>query len=1091
MSAGNSGDSGIYVRKNERSPVEFPSREDKISTANASSPVEFLPASENDNAAEEFIRACRNGELDKVMDLAKKKLVNLQSCTDEEHRDTPLHWASYYGHQDIVKYLVEEGNCDVECKNNFANTPLHRAAEGKQGSLEVVKYLINERGCDPMCRGQYDRTPLHHACKKGNLDVMKYLTSMKIDFQARDSKHHFSPLDLAAQYGTRDAVMHLIEERHVKTHSSKRYTPLHHAAYGDKLDIVKYLIEENHYAADVRGRWNRTPLHSACLKGRLNIVKYLIIERNVDPSCQEDNGETPLHSAATGGNELVVRFLIQSFMCDPYIRDNHGRTPSDLAKKNGHSSITAYFDEVASTYSDIRKRLVVPLHSYTKRVKSTDIELGSGAYGTVIEVSSGGGEVFAGKLFKTPLSWVRQQKFLHKVIEEIKMMMAISHEHIVQSKGVGFLEDYTLPIILMERLQSSLHDKLDEANLCLQMEQKFLILCDIASGLVYLHGYAPSIIHRDLTAKNVLLDTKQRAKIADFGNSRMVDFNLETSPETLTCLPGTITYMPPEAYGHRTKYDPSLDIFSFGHLALLTIIQKPVILLLPPTYYNSSNTLCSRTEVQRRKTFVTAAEQLLSTNHFVMVLMKQCLHNDPLQRPSTHELLQILQSKEIPLPLLGHYFSSSQVDETTLVPMSIRGAEIVEAIKVDISQDMLPDIDWEDHGLKLHIPSDALKSITSPVSMTIQASISGQYSLPPNMELVSGIYWISFPKRFSKPVTLSIQHCCHLQHPHQISALHFVTAKCTQKQLPYQFEQLSKGTFSTESCYGTIDLEHFSGLGVVQETKSRNKKYFAKMYMQKKSSNVWHVRIPVIRDLSIHKKDIRTRFEKWGKYGPYITFEIEGDELSLDISRSTSTSTGWGVIHVATSTLLRNSIDSYKQGATIHSFQLECTWEGDGHPKRLQHSVEFKGVKPVNSCIIISIHPNSFVEHQDAQASAVLIPSTHEESTLAALEQNTSTPALKSDDLDSKDIHDVYSELLPVARRWKLIGLALHLHIDELSNIEAKPNSTLEYHLLDMVTLYLSKPVAKGWQKIVEAARNPAGGKDTSLAQRIETLKVS
>ena len=62
--------------------------------------------------------------------------------------------------------------------------------------------------------------------------------------------------------------------------------------------------------------------------------------------------------------------------------------------------------------------------------------------------------------------------------------------------------------------------------------------------------------------------------------------------------------------------------------------------------------------------------------------------------------------------------------------------------------------------------------------------------------------------------------------------------------------------------------------------------------------------------------------------------------------------------------LLRNSIDSYKQGATIHSFQLECTWEGDGHPKRLQHSVGFEGVKPVNSCIIISIHPNSYVEHQ-------------------------------------------------------------------------------------------------------------------------------
>ena len=52
---------------------------------------------------------------------------------------------------------------------------------------------------------------------------------------------------------------------------------------------------------------------------------------------------------------------------------------------------------------------------------------------------------------------------------------------------------------------------------------------------------------------------------------------------------------------------------------------------------------------------------------------------------------------------------------------------------------------WEDHGLRLHIPADALDASTPTLTMKIQASLSGQFKLPDDMELVSGVYWISFP----------------------------------------------------------------------------------------------------------------------------------------------------------------------------------------------------------------------------------------------------------------------------------------------------------------------------------------------------------
>ena len=127
----------------------------------------------------------------------------------------------------------------------------------------------------------------------------------------------------------------------------------------------------------------------------------------------------------------------------------------------------------------------------------------------------------------------------------------------------------------------------------------------------------------------MLLDSQLRAKIADFGNSRIMDLDPEATPDTLTSLPGTLEYMPPEAQGGGVAYDPSLDVFSFGHL--ITLHCHPVRPLLPPSYYDSSDKLCAQSEVKRLEKFVGAAEQLLSENHPLLTLIKQCLHNNPAQ----------------------------------------------------------------------------------------------------------------------------------------------------------------------------------------------------------------------------------------------------------------------------------------------------------------------------------------------------------------------------------------------------------------------------------------------------------------------------
>ena len=90
------------------------------------------------------------------------------------------------------------------------------------------------------------------------------------------------------------------------------------------------------------------------------------------------------------------------------------------------------------------------------------------------------------------------------------------------------------------------------------------------------------------------------------------------------------------------------------------------------------------------------------------------------------------------------------------------------------------------------------------------------------MELVSGVYWISFPAKFLKqPITLELQHCTHLEQTEQ-THLSFVTSKCNQETLSYKFKLLPKGVFSGSSDYGTVKLDKFSGMAACCKEKEKN-----------------------------------------------------------------------------------------------------------------------------------------------------------------------------------------------------------------------------------------------------------------------------
>lgn len=154
----------------------------------------------------------------------------------------------------------------------------------------------------------------------------------------------------------------------------------------------------------------------------------------------------------------------------------------------------------------------------------------------------------------------------------------MDHPNITKFLGLCRLKESKLPVLVTELMtEGNLHNFLESQGdkQSIPFMFKLFMMRDVSNGLVYLHQREEPIVHRDLSATNVLLGPNYVAKIADFGTSRVLDISSRKKKiRELTTNPGRLEYMPPEA--ECGQYHTPLDIFSFGHLFLFTMLQVNV-----------------------------------------------------------------------------------------------------------------------------------------------------------------------------------------------------------------------------------------------------------------------------------------------------------------------------------------------------------------------------------------------------------------------------------------------------------------------------------------------------------------------------------
>ncbi|XP_019176113.1 PREDICTED: cysteine-rich receptor-like protein kinase 2 isoform X2 [Ipomoea nil] len=228
--------------------------------------------------------------------------------------------------------------------------------------------------------------------------------------------------------------------------------------------------------------------------------------------------------------------------------------------------------------SNDAENLVNTLHDISLSFKYSTLDKATGSFDEANKLGQGGfGTVYKGVLADGREIAVKRLilNYKHRASDfynEVNIISSVEHKNLIRLLGCScsgpesLLVYEFLPNLSLDRFIFD-ENKGKELN----WEKRFNIMIGTAEGLVHLHENSSTrIIHRDIKASNILLDSRFRAKIADFGLARSFE---EDKSHISTAVAGTLGYLPPEYLVHG-QLSEKVDIYSFGVLLLEIITGK-------------------------------------------------------------------------------------------------------------------------------------------------------------------------------------------------------------------------------------------------------------------------------------------------------------------------------------------------------------------------------------------------------------------------------------------------------------------------------------------------------------------------------------
>ncbi|XP_027934460.1 putative serine/threonine-protein kinase [Vigna unguiculata] len=200
-------------------------------------------------------------------------------------------------------------------------------------------------------------------------------------------------------------------------------------------------------------------------------------------------------------------------------------------------------------------------------------KVGEGGFGSVYKGKLLDGSLVAVKVLSVEVESMRGER---EFVAELATLANIKHQNLVSLKGCC-VEGVHRYLVYDYMENNSLYKTFlgsEERRMRFTWETRREVSIGVARGLDFLHEeLKPHIVHRDIKAKNILLDQNFTPKVSDFGLAKLLR---DEASYISTRVAGTLGYLAPE-YANSGQVSRKSDVYSFGVLLLQIVSGLAVV----------------------------------------------------------------------------------------------------------------------------------------------------------------------------------------------------------------------------------------------------------------------------------------------------------------------------------------------------------------------------------------------------------------------------------------------------------------------------------------------------------------------------------
>ncbi|XP_017055573.1 extracellular signal-regulated kinase 7 [Drosophila ficusphila] len=225
-----------------------------------------------------------------------------------------------------------------------------------------------------------------------------------------------------------------------------------------------------------------------------------------------------------------------------------------------------------------QERRINELDQDIERIFDVRKRLGKGAYGIVWKATDRRTKdtVALKKIFDA----FRDETDAQRTYREVIFLRAFRHHpNIIRLMDVFKAGNNLDFYLVFEYMESDLHNVIKKGDVLKDIHKRF-VMYQLINAIKYMHS--GNVIHRDLKPSNILIDSKCRLKVADFGlartlsNKRNSEFDDREHEGMLTDYVATRWYRAPEILVASRKYTKGIDMWGLGCILGEMIRQKPL-----------------------------------------------------------------------------------------------------------------------------------------------------------------------------------------------------------------------------------------------------------------------------------------------------------------------------------------------------------------------------------------------------------------------------------------------------------------------------------------------------------------------------------